>query len=604
MKKIAIFFGVGLFSVSCLAQPKMVYPLVPNNVIGVGSLGSVPSAGGTVYVSDYANNLNLAISALGGNGTVIINEGEYSNKGMRINLSLCTNITIEGQRIVNIYGGTNISTFVAEGANRYNFDFSNDSYAYLDPANSPFIYIRGGGSQERFIQPSERQPQHFFHNFAMRDFARLTNVASLPIVAGQWHRSNNTIRFIPPDGAAIGSRTIQLPERNFGTNSFIYGGNYWSRIKVIGVYAQFFYNGFDASTTKECILNGCRGNGNYNCGFDDGDKEGYNLLEFCEFGANNNDGVGNTAGGADSTNTIATIGRNLWIHDNGDEGWSDHQGAYSLVESSLTEYNRGGGITAFGGGRTICNTVRSMNNDYGFIAAGDPLFYNANWTNIYTTIIGVDCYTDQCRIGVGHDFSSPNLFIEMRNSWIGANLPFGYQPVASDATHTNCILRLVDCTLEYPDFVYGNADNSFFKPATILGDLRIGTDNSAVNPIRYTSAQAGLFYKAATLTVGINGFYTNSSLDELVGIPNAPSATQGRTNWLPSATSFKGKKITIFDLGKTAGGGGISNVWVQCQSGQTIGVSGPSATNITANNGTITLVSDGASTWHILNRFP
>lgn len=74
--------------------------------------------------------------------------------------------------------------------------------------------------------------------------------------------------------------------------------------------------------------------------------------------------------------------------------------------------------------------------------------------------------------------------------------------------------------------------------------------------------------------------------DSIVGIPNGTA----RTNQLPSAASFLGREITIFDAGRTASG---TNIWVNTVSSQPID-GGPVTTNIIADGGSITLVSDGS----------
>lgn len=96
---------------------------------------------------------------------------------------------------------------------------------------------------------------------------------------------------------------------------------------------------------------------------------------------------------------------------------------------------------------------------------------------------------------------------------------------------------------------------------------------------------------ATNVAALVSGSYTNDSarLDRLVGIPNAST----RTNKLPPAASFPARPITVFDAGATATG---TNVWLATLAGAAI-------TNISANNGSVTVMSDGA-TWRVISQSP
>lgn len=59
-----------------------------------------------------------------------------------------------------------------------------------------------------------------------------------------------------------------------------------------------------------------------------------------------------------------------WVHDNNDDGFSDHVGCESTIIGGLYEHNGKGGILPTGGGNCTCYNVTSRNNAIGFEIAG------------------------------------------------------------------------------------------------------------------------------------------------------------------------------------------------------------------------------------------
>ena len=55
-----------------------------------------------------------------------------------------------------------------------------------------------------------------------------------------------------------------------------------------------------------------------------------------------------------------------WVHDNNDDGWSDHTRCEAIVRGGLYEYNTKGGVTPSGGANCVCYGVHSRYNHRGF----------------------------------------------------------------------------------------------------------------------------------------------------------------------------------------------------------------------------------------------
>lgn len=122
------------------------------------------------------------------------------------------------------------------------------------------------------------------------------------------------------------------------------------------------------------------------------------------------------------------------------------------------------------------------------------------------------------------------------------------------------------------------------------------------NTANYETAVDGTWPLGTTnLTALVSGRYTNNAWDRVVGIPGA-TTTIGRTNLLPNAalSNYFTWPITVWDRGTNASG---TNVWIATVASQTIN-GGPTITNITTDNGSITLQPDGNGNWRIINAYP
>lgn len=156
----------------------------------------------------------------------------------------------------------------------------------------------------------------------------------------------------------------------------------------------------------------------------------------------------------------------------------------------------------------------------------------------------------------------------------------------------NGTIALQFSTTNHFVFQSGQGDEfAFFGNGSSLRPINIGRASSLVRDV-FAMAFMARPTNAATMTTGM---YTNDFvypfLDGVVGIPNGPAS--GRTNWLPGANLWPGREITVYDRGRTAAG---TNLWITTTNSQTInGVI--TSTNIAANGGSLTLVSDGSGWW-------
>lgn len=409
----------------------------------------------TVYMSPSGSDLaagteaapvltgNTALSRIRGNGTVRMLAGIYSTK---FDLSLVTNVTIIGMGVgVTNRLGSNVNSFTDLGGGMYSFQYASNAWVSIDTNNSPYIYELG--NSEGLIDRTNRQPMQHQHNYRLRGVTRLRQIAHLsaPLTNGSFVVSNNTIFFKTSDGGAIGARTIQLPDR-WDTNSFTINPSVSpASVTIRNVESQFGNSGFDVTGTFYAELTACKGMYSYIEGIVDNGKFGPLEMQDCEFAGNNNDGVGLTWSRA-TTNDPMTRAEGIWIHDNGDEGWSDHTGAMSSIHNLLVEWNTTpltAGVNSSGGSRVYLNGFVARNNDTALLSAGAVLATNPAWTNMLSTIIARGGHINDCRLGVSHTFGSDQERIDIYDSYIhGTQLSIAHDT----AGQSNSIL-VVNCTL-------------------------------------------------------------------------------------------------------------------------------------------------------------
>lgn len=560
----------------------------------------------TVYISptgnDNASGLITqpmktpqgAVRRLQGVGTIIVTPGDYTNTpatSYHLNGALCTNIMInaDGPGAVRFFSGTQFlaSAVTLVSGSTYSLTFDNDSWIQSNAPTRQYIFETGVGSVEGFIPLSERSPLQPNNWYRLQEFARLTNASSLALLAtaasSAYFPSNNTIFFKYSDAGVPGSRAIWLPSR-FDTNSFVFGCQEYTQIRMNRIRHYFGFSGFDMSQAGLFRADDCAVFGSYYSGFYSTNTATGGRSEFvrCESAANGDDGFSFGDGvifGGDVTNLVSINLSDCWSHDNGDEGVSPHYGTEVSIWGGSFEFNFSGGITAYAGARINARNCRVYGNLIGLSLAGAPSFGNVGWaTNILTQIEIRNSAIFGNNQGVGFEGGQSNLQAVIQNCWL-SNV-FNFLPYRATSNH---LVRIVDCSFGNNSFALQDSHPTF-GPPSVAGYCF--TANSAN---RVCNANEGLTFTVASY---VNGTYTNELTDRVVSMPNNTTAA-GRTNSLPDAVVNAGRSITIFDSGRTASG---TNIWIKTINSQTIN-GGPVITNSVSDGGFIEVISTGSGWW-------
>jgi hypothetical protein len=310
--------------------------------------------------------LAAAAVAMGGCGTLVMLAGDYVGDTLDVSRLRSLNIVEQGE--VNVLLGEKVDTFTLHSGTTWKtaittvipqdrtFNSNNDFLAFVFEWGTPEGLLDATNAE---FAPAGRT--HRLQHYRLR-----WGASKDTLTAGQFFYESGTLYIHRTDSTDPNGHDYWIP--NQSSAAFVKGGTAITKISVSGVNVFFANNGMDVSGCKTYTLTDCLLYGNAAAGVLYNSTSCTGVETDCEYAANANDGRGVTCAnaGAPITSTVTRP----WVHDNGDEGVSDHNvGCFSTYADALLEYNAQGGSTWVQGAPVVFTNPHTRYNTYGLHAS-------------------------------------------------------------------------------------------------------------------------------------------------------------------------------------------------------------------------------------------
>lgn len=335
--------------------------------------------------SDDIPTLNDAIIATKEGGTLMIPKGDYNvsenctanltGNGVNDAVTIYKPITIIGDRKTRFVGGKAITS-----ADLY--DEENKIYVHsINDAENGYIYTTsiwicqdGTSDEDTTVVPSEMNALYHKRTHRMNMCSRIYRVNSIDSIKSASKPSfyidteNKKMYFTIKDGTTLEENPVYIgrnPKDDYRHNNdvnLLIGPTHDVTIRNIDfAYGRIHVDGVENCTIENCITYGIPGNASTGFGISPSSK--YVKIINCEICGNSADGLNCGSSsipiGGDFINTdykgtgmsragIFVYMKNCWIHDNSDDGISEHGAGCFIIENSLLEYNGVSGCTVAG----------------------------------------------------------------------------------------------------------------------------------------------------------------------------------------------------------------------------------------------------------------
>lgn len=427
---------------------------VTGNQVSIEAGASLTNIAGTIRVayvattgSDSASGAKAApfltvtnaIRFLQGVGSIIIRGGTYFNQGN--DLTNCIDLTIKNypNEVPKFFYGINIPS-TSFGAlsngiftNAMSVAFSNnlvfltnywsaiDRGIFLIQTNMPY------GTQQltAFFQPKVTSQESFTNRCEHTPLFWAASVPAMVASNNLWFAIGNTLYVKFAVSNVVGG--LYIPSTNT-QDSFVFGGDERTDIKIRGIRSYFGWHGFDLGSVSSAELTSCAGIGNSYSGIDGGlDSQSSLRIYHCEGSLNNLAGLNvgsaniHTPGGLCD---VIEIG-NYW-HDNNEES-SSMRG--NTVRTAIGTVNYGGiqkwgNIDDGSASRFIgCDSVSNTASQF-------QLGNSAQFTRSYQKIIS--SYATSAGSGLGMALNDIGDFLWVQDTYLD-NAPINVQ--ANPTTH-------------------------------------------------------------------------------------------------------------------------------------------------------------------------
>lgn len=339
----------------------------------------------TWHKSDDIPTLNDAIIATKEGGTLIIPKGDYNvsdnctanltGNGVDDTVTIYKPITIIGDSKTRFVGGKAITS-----ADLY--DEENKIYVHdINDAENGYIYTTsiwicqdGTSDEDTAVVPSEMNALYHKRTHRMNMCSRIYRVTSIDAIKSASKPSfyidtaANKMYFTIKDGTTLENCPVYIgrnPKDDYRHNNdvnLLIGPTHDVTIRNIDfAYGRIQVEGVENCTIENCITYGMPGN--YSTGFGISPSSKYVKIVNCEICGNSSDGLNcSTKHGPISGSFIDTdyngtgmsrtgifvYMKDCWVHDNSDDGISEHGAGCFIIEDSLLEYNGVSGCTVAG----------------------------------------------------------------------------------------------------------------------------------------------------------------------------------------------------------------------------------------------------------------
>lgn len=339
----------------------------------------------TWHKSDDIPTLNDAIIATKEGGTLIIPKGDYNvsencaadltGNGVNDTVTIYKPITIIGDRRTRFVGGKAITS-----ADLY--DEENKIYVHnINDAENGYIYTTsiwicqdGTSDEDTAVVPSEMNALYHKRTHRLNKCSRIYRVNSIDSIKSASKPSfyidtaANKMYFTIKDGTTLENSPVYIgrnPKDDYKHNNdvnLLIGPTHDVTIRNIDfAYGRIHVEGVENCTIENCITYGMPGNNPTGFGVSPSSK--YVKIVNCEICGNSSDGlncgsINSPIGGlfidtdykgtGMSRNGIFVYMKDCWVHDNSDDGISEHGAGCFIIENSLLEYNGISGCTVAG----------------------------------------------------------------------------------------------------------------------------------------------------------------------------------------------------------------------------------------------------------------
>ena len=335
--------------------------------------------------SDDIPTLNDAIIATKEGGTLIIPKGDYNvsenctanltGNGVNDAVTIYKPITIIGDSKTRFVGGKAITS-----ADLY--DEENKIYVHdINDAENGYIYTTsiwicqdGTSDEDTAVVPSEMNALYHKRTHRMNMCSRIYRVNSIDSIKSASKPSfyidteNKKMYFTIKDGTTLEKNPVYIGRnpkddyRHTNDVNLLIGPTHDVTIRNIDfAYGRIQVEGVENCTIENCITYGIPGNASTGFGISPSSK--YVKIVNCEICGNSSDGLNcgskvSPIGGSFidtdyngtgmSRNGIFVYIKDCWVHDNSDDGISEHGSGCFIIEDSLLEYNGVSGCTVAG----------------------------------------------------------------------------------------------------------------------------------------------------------------------------------------------------------------------------------------------------------------
>ena len=335
--------------------------------------------------SDDIPTLNDAIVATKEGGTLIIPKGDYNvsenctanltGNGVNDAVTIYKPITIIGDSRTRFVGGKAItSADLYDEENKiyvHNINDAENGYIYT---TSVWICQDGTSDKDTAVVPSEINALYHKRTRRMDMCSRIYRVNSIDAIKSASKPSfyidtaANKMYFTIKDGTTLENNPVYIGRnpkddyRHTNDVNLLIGPTHDVTIRNIDfAYGRIQVEGVENCTIENCITYGIPGNDSTGFGISPSSK--YVKIVNCEICGNSSDGLNcgsyNIPIGGYFVNTdfkgtgmsrggIFVYMKDCWVHDNSDDGISEHGAGCFIIENSLLEYNGVSGCTVAG----------------------------------------------------------------------------------------------------------------------------------------------------------------------------------------------------------------------------------------------------------------
>lgn len=391
--------------------------VISNRINNSGQLGLSKIIDRTVYVSSSGNDSNVGSSVspfasltraaqeLGGFGSIVMLEGDYGFQSLDYAAYPKIKIFAERNKFVNVFLGRTVTGFTIHSGSIWKSNLQYSNLPVIVGQNQNFILESGTPCFP--VNPTDSHPLQRAKRYRM-DHGVISGVTSGDIASvsgpGKWTESGGYL-FVYALSGTPANKTYLVPNTDV-SGSFFYANStppkdsevYLNGVKVIGGY-----NGVDLTNVANYELINCSFIGCFNEGVN-ATNIGVGVERWCEYAANNNDGMG-------AQTTIAVTGErsrfeiySAWAHDNGDEGHNGHNNCEITYHGGLFEFNtQSAGVTCALGCKSTLYSPHTRNNLIGISVVLPENGSNGNGTsmNCYNWIAEKDSFGLYNTVGSG-----------------------------------------------------------------------------------------------------------------------------------------------------------------------------------------------------------